>query len=201
MSCSLAGAGAGLAVSVVLFAGVGMPPNAAAEQVGVINLPEVVKVHWAFLIAPGLDPHAPAGPDPNVVEAHQKRLRSLRERLGRERSRMDPEQKKSLEQEILAETETLQTLWAKVTRDVADKVRWRSRDVFFPHLAERIGEFAHERGLALIIDQVEGRPVYRDPALAGEISGERVELTESLIEWLRQKDGSPPDGTPAPANR
>ena len=193
---------AGILAGAVLLAGAGMPGIAAADQTGVINLPEVVKAYRAFLMGVDpLNPRTPIGADPEAIEAHQKRLKSLRERLGLERSSLSLEEKKRLEEAIREEAAALQTLYAKNTKDALDRLRWISSDIFFPYLGERIQEFGRDRGLSLIINQADGRPIYQDPARSGDVSGERVDLTKELIEWLRRKGGSPPDGTPTPSER
>lgn len=192
----------GISVGVVLLAGAGMPRSSEADQVGVINHPEVVRAHRAFLMGVDpLNPRTPIGPDPGAVEAHEKRLKSLRERLARERSSLSPEEKKRLEEAIRDEAAALQTLYAKNTKDAVDRLRWTASDIFFPYLRERIQEFGRERGLGLIVNQADGRPIYQDPARSGEVAGERADLTKELIEWLRRKGESAPDGTPPLSGR
>jgi hypothetical protein len=188
-------AAAGILIFMIIVAA--SAPGIAADPVGVIDLQKVAKAHFFFLNgAEESDPRVPPpGPDPKAVEAQQARLKALRERLARERLTLSQEEKESLQREIREGTVALQQLYSKTSKDTYDRLRWRSPEIFFPHLKERIHEYGRERGLAMIVDRAKGTLLYLPPDGRRDDSGERVDLTESLTEWLRNKDSSLFDGT------
>jgi len=188
-----------------LLLAAGLSVSCDAGQAGIVNLDEVAKAHFLFLADPGHpELRGAIGPDPKAVEAREKRLKSLRERLARERATLNREEKEALQKAIQEETAALQRLLGKTTRDVFEGVRMRSPENFFPHLTTRIQEYGRERQLTRLTNKRDGRLLYQDPDGAEPAEGEPIDLTKSLIEWLRMKDRALFDDTatpPAPQDR
>lgn len=182
------------------------PPRATADgAVGVIDVVEAAKTHLAFLVGPDKLDLAPTESDKAAIDAQEKKVKALRQRLASERTTMSQADREALQQAIQKETAALQTRYASNTKEkFFDRLRWRSPDIFYPHLSDRLQEYGRESGLTLILNKGDDRQIYHDPGRSGDVTGERIDLTGSFIEWLRRKDGSLAEGsatTPTPSGR
>jgi len=192
------------ATLVLVLSVMGHPMAGRAAQIGVVDLDEVAKAHFVYLGQPDRpELRDTVGPDPRAVAAQEAKLKALRERLGRERATLSQAEQRALQAAIAEETAALQRLLGKTSREVFERLKMRSPAVFFPHLTRRIHEYGRERKLARMITKKDGRILYRDPDYPEDAAGETVDLTASLIEWLRAKDRTLADdvaASPPPEN-
>lgn len=189
------------------------PSMAAEERVVLVDLAAVVKAHQAFLLGAGKSTLAPTGQEAAAIAQQQHKLRTLQERLSRDASRLSEAERKALQEQVKQAITALQDLYGQEMKALIARRRWASDDIIAAHLRERVQEFGKERGLPVILDRSDQQVLYRDPAGKAEspakavdparpvLSGAdgTVDLTQALIDWLREKDRdlAPPAGPPA----
>lgn len=169
---------------------------ATEERVAIVDLAAAVKAHQAFLLGPTETSDELTPTEQEAVVAQQRKLRRLQERFFREKNRLSEAERTAMQEQVRQEIVALQELYSRHTRALFERQKWSATDNVVQHLRERVREFGQERKLSLLLDRSDRQILYRDPALTPETPtaavdpAQTVDLTQALIDWLREKDRS-----------
>ena len=189
----------GLFCGAVLLLLIRVLPAHGADTVAVVDARELSEAYYNIMNGPGLDPKTPVGHEPEVVLKAERELQRLKAEYASARATgLSPEARAAYEKKLVEKNGALQALYGKSWRDTVELVKWRSRDLLVIRLLGRIEQYAQEQGIALILNQENGNEMFRREGWSGA-SLNPFDITQPLIQWLRQKEES--ERPPGPARR
>lgn len=180
----------GRMAAVILFsllAGLPVMPAFGAGRTGIVDSGELIRFYEQLMAGPAFDPKTPLGPSQEERGRAEAELDAAKRAYARARVDGNQEALAAAREVLREKTEALQVLYGKVTRDLRDVVKYRSRDILVGALRSRIQEFGLAQGFDIISNQQTGQPMFSREGFSGSPENPS-DVTGELIEWIRQQE-------------
>ena len=172
-----------------LLSGLLTTPALAAEKAGIVDSGELIRFYEELKVAPALDPTTQLGPEMEEQRRAEAALDGAKRAYANARANGSQEEKAAAQRTLQEKAAALQTLYGKTAEDLRDIVKYRSSEILFAALRDRIQAFGLEQEYDIIINQQTGKPMFRREGFSGAPE-KPVDITQELIEWIRQREAA-----------
>ncbi|PWB82226.1 MAG: hypothetical protein C3F08_00150 [Candidatus Methylomirabilota bacterium] len=160
----------------------------AAEKAGIVDSAALIRFYEELKVKPAVDPATQLGPGPEERKRAEAALDDARRAYAEARAHGSPEDKAAAQKRLQERVAALQTLYGKTAEDLRDVVKYRSPDILFAALRERIQTFGQEQGYDIIINRQTGKRMFQREGFSGADPAQPADITQELIGWIRQRE-------------
>lgn len=162
-------------------------PVLAAGKAGIVDSRELIRFYQELMMGPALDPTTPLGPGPEERKRAEAALDEARQAYANARAHGSPEERAAAQRALQDKAAALQTLYRKTMEDFRDVVKFRSPEILFGTLRDRVQAFGREEGYDIIMNQQTGNPMFQREGFSGAPE-HLIDITQELIDWIRRRE-------------